>query len=171
MKKHVLHTLALLLLLPMMATNALGQDDDMPPPPSPERLKEIKAQKAAYLTTKLELTESESQQFWPIYNAYDDAQEALRKEMHDLMRTGRQAGDALTDAEASTLLEKAMANREKELALERTYTARFKQAIGAVKTLRLHKAERDFHREVLRRFKERMDDRRGAGGDGPPRRR
>lgn len=169
MKKLIHHTLVLLLTLPLFAPAAMAQDDDLPPPPSAERLKEIKAQKAAYLTTKLALTESEAQQFWPIYNAYDDAQDALRKEMHDLMKEGRQAGEGLSESQASALLDKALVNREKELELERTYSVRFKQSIGAVKTLRLHKAERDFHREVLRRFKERMDERRG--GEGPPRRR
>ena len=168
MKKLFHHTLVMLLTLPLLAPTAMAQDDDLPPPPSPERMKEIKAQKAAYLTTKLALTESEAQQFWPIHNAYDDAQEALRRERQELMKAGRQAGDALSDAEASALLEKALANREKELELERSYNVRFKQSIGAVKTLRLYKAERDFQREVLRRFKERMDERRG--GEGPPRR-
>ncbi len=157
----------LLVIVPMLALSTMAQPDDMPPPPSAERLKEIKAQKAAYLTTKLELTETEAQQFWPIYNAFDDAYDVLRKEQHDLHRAARNASEA--DAEA--LLDKTLAHRQRELDLERTYTERFKKSIGAVKTLKLQKAERDFHREVLRRFKERMDDREGAGRDGPPHRR
>lgn len=161
------HTLAVLLTLPLLATHATAQDDDLPPPPSPERLKEIKAQKAAYLTTKLELTEAEAQRFWPVYNAYDDAQDELRKEMHDLHRAVR----SVSEADASALLEKTLAHRQKELDLERTYAERFKKSIGAVKTLKLQKAERDFHREVLRRFKERMDERRGTEREGPPHRR
>ncbi len=57
-----------------------------------------------------------------------------------------------------------MVNRQKELDLEKTYTERFKKAIGAVKTVQLRKAEHDFNREVLRKFRDRMEDRRGKEG-------
>ena len=73
----------------------------------------------------------------------------------------------MTEAEAGQLLEKGHANREQELALERAYDDRFKKAIGAVKTLQLQKAEHDFNREVLRKFRDRVEDRRGEGGSAP----
>jgi len=138
------------------------------PPPTPERLKEIKAQKSAFITTKLALTPEEAQQFWPIYNEYDDKQDALRKEMRELLKGARE-DQAMTEAEASQLLEKGIQHRQKEIDLEKSYQERFKKAIGAVKTVRLRKAEHDFNREVLRKFRDRMEDRRG--GDGPPPRR
>lgn len=138
------------------------------PPPTPERLKEIKAQKSAFITTKLALTPEEAQQFWPIYNEYDDKQDALRKEMRELLKGARE-DQAMTEAEASQLLEKGLQHRQKEIDLEKSYQERFKKSIGAVKTVRLRKAEHDFNREVLRKFRDRMEDRRG--GDGPPPRR
>jgi Spy/CpxP family protein refolding chaperone len=161
----LLHRIILLAaLLPAMATPLFAQEEDMPPP-SDERMKEIKAQKSAYLTTKLELTSEEAQRFWPIYNEYDAQQETLRREMREMHRDTRDMG-SMTEAQATALIEKALANRQKELDLERTYSEKFKKSIGAVKTVRLHKAERDFNREVLRRFKERMGERHG---DGQPR--
>lgn len=166
--KHLLRPLFLLMALPLLAINVHAQPDDMPRP-SPERLQEIKAQKAAYLTTKLALTEQEAQKFWPIYNGYDAAMEDARKAREE-MRASRQAQMQLTEEQAAALLDKLLAERQKEIDLERTYYDRFKKSIGALKALELHKAERDFHREVLRRLKERRDDRRGPGGDDPPRR-
>lgn len=153
---------ALLACIPLFA-----QEGDMPPP-TPERLKEIKAQKSAFITTKLALTPEEAQQFWPIYNEYDDKQDALRKEMRELLKGARE-DQAMTEAEASQLLEKGLQHRQKEIDLEKSYQERFKKSIGAVKTVRLRKAEHDFNREVLRKFRDRMEDRRG--GDGPPPRR
>jgi hypothetical protein len=143
-----------------------AQEDDMPPL-SEERIKEIKAQRTAYLTTKLGLTSEEAQRFWPVYNEFDEAREKLRREMREVMRTGRSSGEAMTEAAAEQLLAKGLSIRERELALERTYKDRFVKAIGAVRTLELHKAERDFQREVLRRYKERME-RRGGDRPGPP---
>ncbi|MEO8588680.1 MAG: hypothetical protein ABI432_04875 [Flavobacteriales bacterium] len=145
-----------------------AQDDDMPPP-SEERMKEIKAQKSAYLTTKLSLTPEQAQTFWPIYNQFDEEREAVRREMRDLIKGARKNGAAMTEAQASELLEKGIASRQRELDLEKAYTERFKKNIGAVKTVELHKAERDFNKEVLRRYRERMEERKGApGGERQP---
>lgn len=158
--------LPILLLLMCTATFAAqAQEDDMPAL-SGERLKEIKAQKTAYLTTKLGLTTEEAQRFWPIYNEYDDTREKLRKEMRELHKSGKEEG-GLTEATAKVMLTKGLDIRTRELELERTYSERFSKSIGALKTVQLVKAERDFNKEVLRRFRDRMEERRD-GSPGPP---
>ena len=139
--------LPILLLLMCTATFAAqAQEDDMPAL-SGERLKEIKAQKTAYLTTKLGLTTEEAQRFWPIYNEYDDTREKLRKEMRELHKSGKEEG-GLTEATAKVMLTKGLDIRTRELELERTYSERFSKSIGALKTVQLVKAERDFNKEV-----------------------
>ncbi len=145
------------------APSAVAQDEDLAPI-SKDRLQEIKAQKSAYITTQLGLTPEQAQQFWPIYNEMDEKREALRREMKDILKVGRDSDKELTESEASQLIEKGLVNRQKELDLEKTYTERFKKAIGAVKTVQLRKAEHDFNREVLRKFRDRMEDRRGKEG-------
>jgi Spy/CpxP family protein refolding chaperone len=163
--KTLLHRIALLCFTALLGPSfAAAQEEDMPPP-SGERLKEIKAQKSAYITTRLNLTPEEAQQFWPIYNKMDEKREALRREMRELRKGGRGEEQQMSEAEATTLIDKSLANRQKELDLEKSYSERFKKSIGAVKTVQLHKAEHDFNREVLRKFRDRMEDRRG----GPPR--
>jgi hypothetical protein len=164
------HLIAISLLMAALFTAPLqlrAQEDDMPPL-SEERIKEIKAQKTAYLTTKLGLTSEEAQRFWPVYNEFDEAREKLRREMREVMRTGRSSGEPMTEAAAEQLLARGLSIRERELALERTYKDRFVKVIGAVKTLELHKAERDFQREVLRRYRERMEGRGGERAAPPP---
>ncbi len=169
MRTLLFRTLPLAATLFIGAMSVHGQDDDMPPP-SGERLKEIKAQKSAYITLRLELTPEQAQQFWPIYNEMDDKQDALRKEMRELHK-GAKGDSTLTEVEADQILDKALQTRQKELDLEKIYSERFKKSIGAVKTLKLKKAERDFNKEVLKRFRDRMEDRKGPGGDGPRHRR
>ncbi|MGV3637306.1 MAG: sensor of ECF-type sigma factor [Flavobacteriales bacterium] len=163
----MLHWILPFVVLLLAGTPAFTQEGEMPPP-TPERLQEIKAQKSAFITTRLALTPEEAQQFWPIYNEYDDKQDVLRKEMRELLKGARE-DQAMTEAEAAQLLEKGLQHRQKEIDLERSYQERFKKCIGAVKTVKLRKAEHDFNREVLRKFRDRLEDRRG--GDGPPPRR
>jgi hypothetical protein len=157
--------LTLALLLPAMML--VAQDEELPQL-SGERLKEIKAQRTAYITTKLGLSSAEAQVFWPVYNEYDEARETLRKGARERMRSMTAGGATLSEGDANKLLAQRLSDKEAELGLERTYQARFVKTIGAVKTVELHKAERDFQREVLRRFRERMEERRD-GRNGPQR--
>lgn len=166
MRTALITLLSLFILLPGIA---LSQPDDMPPL-SEERLQEVKAQRTAYLTTKLGLTPDEAQRFWPVYNEFDSEREKLRKELRENIRTVRKDGGALKESDANEILSKGLTLRQEELDLERTYTDRFVKAIGAVKVVELHKAERDFNREVLKRLRERMEERR-EGRPGSPGRR
>lgn len=161
--KTLLRFPVLLLLLCAAPFAAQAQQEEDMPQLSQDRMNEIKAQKTAYLTTKLGLTTDEAQRFWPIYNEYDDAREKLRREMRELHKSGKEEG-GLTEATAKTMLAKGLDIRTRELELERTYSDRFTKSIGALKTLQLVKAERDFNKEVLRRFRDRMEERR----DGRP---
>jgi len=161
MKTLITRTLPILVML-VCTLSATAQPDMTPP--TPERLREIKAQKSAFITAQLELTPEEAQRFWPIYNEYDDKQDALRKEMRSLIN-GPEADKELSESEAAVILDKGLLHRQKEIDLEKTYQERFKKSIGAVKTLKLRKAEHDFNREVLRKFRDRMGEKHG---DGPP---
>ena len=49
----------------------------------------IKALKVAHITEKLDLTEKEAQQFWPIYNAYDEKMGTLKQTQKDRNRCMR----------------------------------------------------------------------------------
>ncbi len=164
--KNLMNRFLLLAALAVSSTSSMHAQEEGLPPLSDERMKEIKAQKSAYITSKLSLTPDEAQKFWPIYNEMDEKQDAIRKELRDLNKGQRKDGVEMTEAEASQLIDKGLANRQKELDLEKAYAERFKKSIGAVKTVQLKKAERDFHREVLKKFRERMEERRGGDGGG-----
>ena len=156
---------ALFLLLTASAACAAAQDDDMPAIPE-ERMQEIKAQKTAFLTQRLDLSPAEAEKFWPVYNQFDKELDANRKEMRAEHKAVKKDAE-LTEAEASAAIEKEMAGRQKELDIRKKYAADFKKTIGAVKTLQLAKAERDFRKELIKRFRDRMEERREGGGRRP----
>src|SRR4051812_6767456 len=81
-----------------------------------EKKEQLKAVKVAFITEQLSLTSDEAEKFWPIYNAFDDKQFALRKEKLDAFRKRMDddAIDKMTDKEASALLSQ-MESTEAEL--------------------------------------------------------
>jgi uncharacterized protein YwgA len=154
-----------LLLAIFAVTPAMAQPPDDGPPEIPEeRLQEIKAQKSAYLTQKMNLTPEEAQRFWPLYNKYDEELETARREHMKYMREMRRKEGELTEKEANEMLDRQLAMHEKDLAIRKKYDPQLRKEIGARKLVQLLKAERDFHREVVKRFRERGDGPRDGGG-------
>lgn len=151
-------TIALSLLLPVLA---LGQNDDIQGIP-PERMAEIKAQKVAFITQRLQLSPEEAQVFWPIYNQYDSEINAVRKAAGD-SRRDRPDFARLTDAQAAPMLAQEIDQRRRENAIWEKYMLQFRDAIGARKALYLDRTERDFTREVFKRAL----DRRSPGNRRP----
>lgn len=160
--KTFLHRILLGAALMALTLSGVAQDDDMPTIPE-ERLKEIKAQKTAYITSKMELSPEEAQVFWPVYNQYDKELEALRKERREAHKAMRSA-DELTEAEAAAAIDKELASQQKELDLRKKYSGEFRKTLNARKTLMLARAERDFNRELLKRLRDRRDGEKHGPG-------
>ena len=153
----------LLLFCSALSINLMAQEEEMPDIPE-ERMQQIKAQKSAFITQRLDLTPEEAQKFWPVYNQYEKETEANRKEM----RAGHKAlkgSETLSEAEASAALDKELAARQKELDIRRKYAGEFKKMLGAVKTLQLGRAERDFHRELIKRVRQHNEGGRERHGE------
>lgn len=122
-----------------------------------QKREEIKAQKVAYITQKINLTAAESQRFWPVYNEYATKKEELHRANRIANKQQLQSEETLTEAQAETILKNYLEGQRKELDLEVEYTAKFKEIIGAQKVVLLHKAERDFKEELLKRLRDKQD--------------
>ncbi len=105
----------------------------------------IEAQRVAFITQNLSLTPDEAAKFWPIYNEFKNQLKSLRDDIErpDLMN--------VTDAEATTIIERHLAIEDKKQELKRNLFTRLKTAISPRKILMLHAAEREFNRELLRK--------------------
>ncbi|MEN2398654.1 sensor of ECF-type sigma factor [Flavobacterium sp. MC2016-06] len=121
-----------------------------------EKREKIKAFKVSFLTTELELTSTEAEKFWPIYNAYDDKQFELR---HLKMKTYLKKLDddninSISEKEAVILLSQ-MESTDKELYLLREkYMTNLKKVLSAKKILKLKKSEDDFNRKLLQQYRD-----------------
>lgn len=159
----LMHRIAILAMLSTASLLASAQEDDMALPD--DRMQEIKTQKIAFLTQRMDLTPDESQKFWPVYNQYDKEVDAVRKETREFHKSMKHDAE-ITEADASVAIDKELASRQKELDIRKKYATEFKKTIGAIKTMKLGKAEREFNKELIKRVHERMDERRNGGSGG-----
>jgi hypothetical protein len=133
-----------MILVAFLGVTSFGQGGNR------DQLKEkAKAQKVAYITSQLELTESESQKFWPIYNEYQAERESVRKAM-DV-----QLSKDMSDKEAEDLMYKVLDNKSKEIDIQKKYIQKMKSAIPARKIAQLFKAEKEFKEKVISHMKDR----------------
>ncbi len=121
-----------------------------------EQMKQkMEAQKVAFITEQLQLTEVEAQKFWPIYNKYQEDQKALKSSSDDTYRK------EMSDKEAEAFLNTMIKNNQKQLDLHNDYITKLKSILPASKIARLVTLDKEFKRRVMRNMKERSSKRRG----------
>lgn len=120
----------------------------------------IKAQKVAFITEKLSLTAQEAQQFWPIYNAFEEKRESVKSgSLREVKMKIRQNPD-MSDSEASKLLDQIL-EAENEIHNAKMKLAKDLQSVlSPKKIIRLRAAEDEFNRILLERLRE-MRQKRG----------
>lgn len=118
-----------------------------------ERAERIKALKVAFITEKLSLTETEAQNFWPIYNKYEEATYKLRRDN----RAERADYDfkSLNDADANKLLNSMMDSEREKFDLRKQLVNDLKKVLPAQKILRLQWTEDQFNRRLLEEMRKR----------------
>jgi hypothetical protein len=107
----------------------------------------IEAMKVAFITEKTGLSPEQAQQFWPMYNEYQDAQKAIRNK-YPVNRNIEQLSDEALEAQMLRNFE-----REQELLdLKKTYFEKMQAVISLRQIALLNMAEQEFNKEVLRRM-------------------
>ncbi len=123
----------------------------------------IRALKIAYITDKLNLSETEAEKFWPIYNRFDAKLMKLRvEERYKLKRSIGEAGglEALSEADADAITKK-MVELEKEMyETKRAFFSSLRKVISSKKIIRLQMAEREFNRSMLRKLRKPRKERK-----------
>ncbi|GGD85553.1 hypothetical protein [Planktosalinus lacus] len=115
---------------------------------------EIKALKTAFITQQLELTSSEAEKFWPVYNSYDSEIHKLRKEYRDHVKTAFEGDmDTVSQQDAAEILQHIKQHREKENRLETQLESDLVKQLGAKRVLKLKKAEYDFKMQLLKKYR------------------
>jgi Spy/CpxP family protein refolding chaperone len=157
MKKTRLFTAFLFCLL---TSATFAQDGHMK-----QKMEQVRSLKVAFITNELSLTSDEAAKFWPVYNAFEEKQRALRKQKLGafLDRNDDAALDKMSDKEASALLAQMEDNEEELYQLRRKFAANLKSILPPVKIIKLKKAEDDFNRKLLKQYREKGGKREMKG--------
>lgn len=140
----------LLILLLSLSISTFAQDKN--------RQERIKALKIAFITERLELTESEAQKFWPIYNAFDSENQKMRKETMGKFR--KVDFDSMSDQEAKKHLEDMMVTDVKKHQLKQQFAKDLLKVLPAKKIILLKATEDAFNRRMMEQFKKRREGQR-----------
>ena len=113
----------------------------------------VRSEKVAFLTEEIDLTESEAQVFWPIYNQLQKEQresfEAVRK-AYDAMAKG--VADGKTGKEMEKLVNAYVDAKEKNEGFETKYLNKLMKALPAEKVARYYVAEEKFRHQQIGRL-------------------
>ena len=119
-----------------------------------EKRDNIEAQKVAFITKKLNLTPEEAQQFWPVYNQFQEKIKENRKKRRVEHRDAKENFDAMSDKEVEQIVDNEMNFRQKELDIQREYHAKFKAILPIKKVAKLYEAEEQFKLYLLGELKD-----------------
>lgn len=118
----------------------------------------IKALKVSFITEKLALTSQEASKFWPVYNKFEKERYQLyhveraemKKKIDDLGGI-----DKLTEDQAESFSKHMLSLEKLNFETNVRYQNALKKVISYKKIVKLQMVERDFNRQLFRRYKNR----------------
>ena len=122
---------------------------------------QLKAQKVAFITERLDLTPNEAQLFWPLYNELEKKIDALKDDRRSLKQVcGKELeSSTMSDKEIEVIADNFVKGQLQEAKLLEEYHLKFKKILPPRKILLLYHTENEFKRHLLHQIK-------GGGGKG-----
>lgn len=119
---------------------------------------QIKAQKVAFITEQLSLTPQEAQNFWPIYNAFEDKLNNIRRNDEKAIRDAMK-NDGLTEKEAKDVINQFLAVENKKHLAKQQLIKDLGNVISPQKIIKLKIAEDAFNRKLMETYRQRREQR------------
>ncbi|MDB2630379.1 hypothetical protein N9Y36_01570 [Ulvibacter sp.] len=142
-----------LIIILFLATLGMNAQD--------RKFEEIKAHKTAFITEQVNLTSTQAEKFWPIYNKHEQEVIALRKTQLEGFKTLRNKNvDDLSEAKAKAMLLKhgqVKAQLTKKMV---QLISLLEGVITPQQTIKLLMAEEGFKKRLLKRFRGRNQNRK-----------
>lgn len=117
----------------------------------------VRAEQVAFITSELDLTETEAQAFWPVYN---DIQKQRREAFQATGEAYKALSEGVDGNDAASLLDKYLDAKKAGEKVEAQAVARYKKVLPVSKVAKLLLAEEKFRQNQIHRL--------GQGGLGRP---
>lgn len=118
----------------------------------PDKRAELKALKIGYLTKQLELTSSEAEVFWPVYNEFDKKMFELRQQK--ILKSKNLDIESLTDEDALELIDSMKESEKSKFEYENQLIEDLMKILPPKKIILLKKSEIEFGKQVLEQYKQ-----------------
>ena len=142
-----------LMIILFLATLGMNAQD--------RKFEEIKAHKTAFITEQVNLTSTQAEKFWPIYNKHEQEVMALRKTQLEGFKTLRNKNvDDLSEAKAKAMLLKPGQVKAQLTKKMVQLISLLEGVITPQQTIKLLMAEEGFKKRLLKRFRGRNQNRK-----------
>ncbi|MCK9254378.1 MAG: hypothetical protein GX793_05270 [Bacteroidales bacterium] len=111
------------------------------------------SEKIAFLSSEIDLSVSEAQQFWPIYNEFNEELDKLFNSEREINRELKINLPNLSDKEISDKLNKLIQIKIDRADLESKYHKKFCEVLPIDKVAMLYKSDREFRKHLLHKYK------------------
>lgn len=143
MKKiHYIKVLPLLFALLIFSSNTYAQ----------RAFERIHKFKVHFIADRIDLTDAQAKDFWPIYDNYESDQLDIRKEF---FKDFRKRNIDRTEEQVKKYLDENLDYQEAIINLKRKYNDRFLKVISAKQLADLYAAEREFKQMLIQKLRER----------------
>jgi hypothetical protein len=113
----------------------------------------FKAKKIAYITQSINLTPAEAENFWPVYNEFEQKRFSLMDERHSLENKLKEKVEDLTDEKYVELSKKLVSFEKLEGDLFLEYNDKFLKILPPKKVVLLYVAEMEFKSSLIKELK------------------
>lgn len=139
-----MNKIAIIVLLFVLTIPCFGQEFS-----KLEKIERIRAQKVAFITSRLNLSSKEAERFWPVYNEFFEKKEKLSDNKKALTKELQQNGQNYTNDKKIQLADELITFKLKEAKLDQIYHEKFKMVLSIDKIIRLYNAENKFKNQLL----------------------
>ena len=114
----------------------------------------VHALKVGYITDKVNLTSSQAEKFWPVYNNYEEDLRGIRQKY---IRQYKSKTSDFSEEEARKYVEDDLDYQADLLDLKRKYKSEFLKVISAQQLADLYVAEREFRQMLIQKLRQRRN--------------
>ena len=139
MKRRVTMVLAILGMVVAMVVPGIAQDK--PADNMQIVLEKIRADKKLFVAENMQLTETESKAFWPVYDQYQDELFLLRTRTAKLIKDFSDAYEKMANETAKKLMDEYMTIETLGPKLRQAYLPKFRKVLPEVKVVRYYQIE------------------------------
>ncbi len=123
----------------------------------PKDFERIEMLKTKFITEKLDLSPEEAQQFWPVYNEYRKALDAIhdRRQQEFNRHQMVKNWEDKSDEELEEFTRKELQDQEKIAKVKLEFLSKFSAAVGKRKAATYYRIEVGFHRKLMQELRRR----------------